>query len=158
MKILPFDKFEIQTNLSLTEVRRKLNEQIDEKRVFNILRTNKKFEGEAYSDGFKINRIISYRNSFLPILHGSFKNNPKGTSIIIKLRLHKLVLIISVFFLYFFSFELIESIASKNRSYFDIVFPSFFLFLFGIIMPVSFHWEGRKAKSIFRNIFGKTKG
>ena len=151
MKILPFDIFVIHTEKSIPEIKKKLNEHIDDKHVFNFLYSNKQYEGEIYENGFKVSRIISYRNSFLPVLHGSFKENKKGTDIIIKMKLHKLVSVFMIIGIFAFSFGAVSSALEKDHNFIPLVF----LIVFVSIIPFAFHWEGEKAKNYFNDLFNQ---
>ena len=84
MKIIPSEKIEIETELSNQEVRKILIEYIRPKKGlifrFNNPKENKLFEGVFKQDRFKIQRIITGKNSFLPQIIGQIEPNAKGTS------------------------------------------------------------------------------
>jgi hypothetical protein len=44
------------------------------------------FEGSVEGDHFKINRIIDYRNSFLPIIEGRFRGEDSGSRVTLNMR------------------------------------------------------------------------
>ena len=46
------------------------------------------FEGDVSPEGFNISRIISYRNSCIPVIRGRFEPSATGTSIVIEMRMH----------------------------------------------------------------------
>jgi len=48
------------------------------------------FEGMVSPQGFRISRIISYRNSCIPILSGRFEPFSAGTRIVIEMKMHPL--------------------------------------------------------------------
>jgi hypothetical protein len=50
--------------------------------------TDKDFQGVISGNGFILNRIIRYVNSFLPIIHGTFESVPRGTAVHVRLKLH----------------------------------------------------------------------
>jgi hypothetical protein len=89
VKLLPYDSFTIQTSDPVHIVRERLATQIEPQKpmrwnFFNYL----PYEGTLSETGFKIRRIIHYRNSFLPLIRGQFEPSPSGTIVRITLRLH----------------------------------------------------------------------
>ncbi len=48
------------------------------------------FEGNVSPQGFRISRIISYRNSCIPIIGGRFEPSSAGTRIVIEMKMHTL--------------------------------------------------------------------
>lgn len=69
MKYLPFEDFEIQTNLSSDEVFYRLRAAVDTKRKW-VFFTNKPFWGEVERDCFKIWRATWWNRNFRPIIYG----------------------------------------------------------------------------------------
>jgi hypothetical protein len=49
-----------------------------------------KFEGSVSPQEFRISRIISYRNSCIPIISGRFEPSGAGTRIVIEMKMHPL--------------------------------------------------------------------
>jgi hypothetical protein len=48
------------------------------------------FEGDLSPREFKISRIISYRNSCLPVIRGRFEPSATGTRVVIEMKMHPL--------------------------------------------------------------------
>jgi hypothetical protein len=48
------------------------------------------FEGNIWPQGFRISRIINYRNSCIPIITGRFEPSSAGTRIVIEMKMHPL--------------------------------------------------------------------
>lgn len=48
------------------------------------------FEGNVSPQGFRISRIISYRNSCIPIIRGRFEQSGTGTRVVIEMKMHPL--------------------------------------------------------------------
>lgn len=91
MKYLPFENFVLTTQLSVDEVRKLLTEKVEHKQyswIDSAPKTNKPYTGEITSETFRMNRIINYRNSFLPQISGRYKKNYNGTQIQIKMQLN----------------------------------------------------------------------
>lgn len=94
MKLLPYDTFEIRTSLTLEEIITALKKEVEPRKWFRwFSRDQVVFEGDVSRDGFKIGRIINYRNSFAPIIRGTFKQSPNGTTVLIRMNLHPLVIV-----------------------------------------------------------------
>ena len=144
MNILPF-KLVIHTDKSITEIKEILTNHIDEKRILNVLRSNKKFQGEMFDDGFKISRIISYRNSFHPTINGSFQKNANGTDIFIKFELSDFV----IAFMIVLGLGILFSFLKVNGNFFEIIFLIAF---FGILPIISIKLEEKKTKAILTDI------
>ena len=105
--LIPYKYFVIYTDLSSEKARRLAADNIAPPRsLFQARIPGKEFEGSVASDGFTINRMISYRNSFLPILNGRFKPIKMGTKINIYVTWHPIILVLSLIFLYPF-FEMV---------------------------------------------------
>jgi hypothetical protein len=93
MKLLPYDKFEIQTTLTLEETITALKAQVEPKKWLRwFSRDHAIFEGDVSRDGFKIMRIIHYRNSFMPVIRGTFKQGQNGINVTIRMGLHPFVM------------------------------------------------------------------
>jgi hypothetical protein len=88
MKIYPHDNFEIQSPMSTEEILAVLDTEIDQK-WFRWRSSGKRFTGVYSISGFKIMRVIWYRNSFLPVIEGTFNPSTSGTLIKVTMRLHR---------------------------------------------------------------------
>ena len=91
MKLWPSDSFDIETTLSPEEIVASLRSAIEPARMFRFSSKHATFQGELTSDGFKMSRIIHYRNSFLPVVHGTFRAGDSGRIVSIKMRLNLFV-------------------------------------------------------------------
>ncbi|MCP2727082.1 WD40 repeat domain-containing protein [Limnofasciculus baicalensis] len=94
MKLLPYDSFTIQTRDPLPLILQRLNTKVEAPRIrFGFSHHHALYQGTVSEGEFKITRIINYRNSFLPIIRGSFEQQPDGTTIIhITMGLHPFVM------------------------------------------------------------------
>lgn len=99
MQLLPYDRFTIQTREPLLGVIERLDAQIEAPKAirWNFSRNHTPYEGTIDSSGFKIYRIIHYRNSFLPNIRGRFKALPDKTVIRITMTLHPFVTAFLIF-------------------------------------------------------------
>src|SRR5438067_5331361 len=89
MKLWPTDSFEIETTMSEEEIASALRKWIEPRKTFRLSWDHAAFEGSFTNDGFKITRIIHYRNGFLPVVRGRFLAGPSGTRVKIEMRLQK---------------------------------------------------------------------
>ena len=101
MKYLPFDKYTITTDLSIPEAQQHLLDQLEPARNAAYIMKNKTkpYTGTLSADGFTIQRIIRYRNSFLPVIKGRFSNPFGKTTIEIRMRPNTIVLIFMSFWM-----------------------------------------------------------
>jgi hypothetical protein len=94
MKLLPYEKFQIVVAEPLPQARERLLANVGPKRFWANFSSpvEHDFRGEIDGTSFKIWRNIHYRNSFLPVLHGSFEQRPDGTRISVRMGLHLFVI------------------------------------------------------------------
>ncbi|AFZ18948.1 WD40 repeat domain-containing protein [Allocoleopsis franciscana] len=99
MQLLPYDTFTIHTRKPLEDVIEQLDAQIEAPKPirWSFSRNHALYEGTINSSGFKINRIIHYRNSFIPNIQGRFEPSSDGTLIRVTLKLHPFVTAFLVF-------------------------------------------------------------
>ena len=85
----PFRKFELLTPMTPVRAAAVLQKIVEPSKIFRspFSKKHRYFEGSVDGNHFKINRIINYRNSFLPIIEGSFRPEPSGTVVTLNLRL-----------------------------------------------------------------------
>lgn len=104
--------------MSIEEIHFNLRNNIQKKRTFSErfkkdqLEIQKYFEGYLNNNYFEIQKVINYRNSFLPQIKGIIKNEDRKTNIQLFFRVHLLVLIFMIIWLSGVSFGLIISIIS----------------------------------------------
>ncbi|HYX72204.1 MAG TPA: hypothetical protein VE732_05495 [Nitrososphaera sp.] len=119
-------------------------------------RRTEKFEGEVSETGFKISRIIRYRNSFLPIVQGQFTPSVKGMRIEVRMRLHMAVLIFSILWLSFFgavAVAFISQIISTGKFEGGMFIPFGMLLFYYLLVTISFGVEANKASKLLWDIF-----
>ncbi|WP_018616349.1 hypothetical protein [Segetibacter koreensis] len=86
---LPFDNFKLLTKLTPSEVNQRIESITELKKGLNFsFSTNrtKPYEGNLIDRSFEISRIISYRNSFLPVIKGHVSTYLGKTEVAIKMR------------------------------------------------------------------------
>jgi hypothetical protein len=151
MKVTIFTPLVLKTADPIDVVIAKLNENIEKRRLFNSLRSNKIYQGEISVTGFKISRIISYQNSFLPIIYGNFSETEEGTEIKMILLPHWFVII---FFLVWCIGFFGPDVSSFLRG--DIDSFSFFSLLFVVVFtgmfPYFLYTERKKTLEYLKQI------
>ena len=128
--------------------------QEDEARRFS--RDHAPFQGEVYPGGFRISRIIHYRNSFLPMITGEFQPGAAGTKVVIRMGLHPFV---TVFLCVWFGgvglglFAVLSGIRSGQTSPAMLLAPvGMLLFGWGLAFA-GFWFEARKQKRMLVGMF-----
>ena len=99
-KFLPFENFNLRTNLTKAEVLDRITNNIEPKKTFQFSffpkKRTKPYEGKIIGNSFEISRIIYYRNSFVPFIKGSIHSDDHGTEIAIAMRLFTSVIIFTL--------------------------------------------------------------
>ena len=86
MKYLPFEHFDIYTDLSSDEVFRRLCAAIDMKRKWLIF-LDRKFAGDVTRNYFKIWRLTWWNQNFTPVVSGIIQSDEVGCRLQIKMRI-----------------------------------------------------------------------
>lgn len=162
MKYFPYEKMVITSAMSAEDALKKLEENIEPKRIFRWGWADaKRYQGSLDQGRFNITRIISYRNSFLPVIQGEVQPEVNGCTVRISMRLHLLVL---VFMLIWFggiglsAITAIVAMLSADVQTGSTRLPFFFIplvmILFGYLLAWGgFKYESRKSKAFFRELF-----
>ncbi len=92
--LIPYKRFVIRTNLSCAQAADTLRQFVGPRRIGTPVWSTDApdFRGEVWPDRFKIQRVIRYRNSFLPVLHGSFTPNGNETLIDVRMIVNRYVI------------------------------------------------------------------
>ena len=159
MKLWPYDSFEIRTHQSAESLAAVLNDHVEPKKWFRLSRDHKAFEGTLAPDGFKVSRIVHYRNSFLPVITGFFRPRPAGTDIAIRMRLHTFV---AAFMCFWFGGVAIGVVAAITAVFTGrtadppLLLIPFGMLLFGwALVSGSFWFEAKKAEALLVDMFNR---
>ncbi len=87
MKLWPHDSFEINSPLTSECLVESLRNRVEPRKLLRFSRDHAEFQGTVSPDGFSIQRIIHYRNSFLPVIEGRFHRAACGTRVVVRMRL-----------------------------------------------------------------------
>jgi len=156
VKFLPYDSFDIETNLTADELRDKLQANIDPAKLFSLPSVAKPFRGTLTQQGFRIWRIIAYGNSFLPIIEGRFSQAASGVRVSVRMRMHWFITGSCVVWFggagFAFAIAILALLEYPENAVW-LCLGTTALFLFGwILMSACFWWEAKKARSILVDI------
>jgi hypothetical protein len=161
---LPFDNFKLQTKLTVAEVQSRLSNSIEPKKNFRFSFNNKRtkpYEGEVIGTSFKINRIINYRNSFLPVIIGEISSRLDKTEISVRMRPVIAVLIFMSFWLGVVGLVclgiLIAAIAQfiqlLQHGFSPMILIPFIMFAFGYtLITFGYRIEAQKSKDFLKTL------
>ena len=92
----PLRKFEFLTPIGTAHAARMLEEIVEPPRKWGRPTSTKLgyFEGKVAGSRFRINRILHYQNSFIPIIDGNFRRDGSGTIVTVNMRLMWSVMVI----------------------------------------------------------------
>lgn len=156
MKLLPYDSYEIQTSLTHVGAVAILQSEIEPRKWLRFSRKHKTFEGVLSWEGFKIWRIIHYRNSFIPIISGSFEEGAPGVKVKVRMRLHLFVMAFMCVWFAVAGCVIIltgAALLSGHTAPSPMWFIPFALFFFGwLLVSGGFWFEARKAKPLLMDL------
>lgn len=138
-----------RTSLTSEEVVRRLSNIVGPKRSIAVHlfgpRPDKPYEGTVGAHDFSIKRVIHYRNSFLPRIHGVVSQGLKGSEVQVVMRLHPLVTVFMVMWLSFAGLMFSASLSRLNEGPWMQLVP-LGLLAFGYLMALGgFKFEARRA-------------
>ena len=158
--LLPFDKLTIRTKQNITETREVLVKETKHAILSEFRqkerRQNEIFYGEVGETDFIIKRAISYKNSFIPTIKGTIKQNNfniQTTDINIKMRMNMfMILVVSIWFvglIFIISSILVGTIGNENNFHFPII-----MLVFGYFSITGFFsYETSKTRKLLIDIF-----
>jgi len=114
------------------------------------------FEGTIIEESFQIQRIIEYRNSFLPKIIGSIHKESNGAIIKIKMRPHIFVLVFCALWFIGASIGCIAALTinNQNEDFQLTTFMPFAMVLFFYLLVMGgFKYESKKTKIFFSQMF-----
>src|SRR4051812_2739104 len=159
MRFLPYENFFLLTKLSPTQVESKLTDNtiIRPINVFRIRSNTKKaYEGSVSQSHFEVASNISYRNSFLPIIHGKILPQGSGSRIHIRIQMNLFITGFMVFYLGYISYlgiGFIKRMVEEDKFYPGIIGIIIFFALGYGLMLTFFKLESKKSKKFFAELF-----
>lgn len=155
MKLIPYEKFQIDTGLSSVEVAQLIRTVTGEKKLFDLNHSHE-FSGYVKESEFEITKNISYRNSFLPIIEGKIEQKGTGTQVTISMRLHFFV--ICFMFIWFSGVGIgCITVISNMENFSPPMLIPFGMLIFGIsLVSGGFWYEASKQKKRLVELLSKT--
>lgn len=155
--MFPIQRFTIHSSLSTELVREKLLEVVEPRKTFRWKSGNpeKPYQGEVGEHSFEINRIINYRNSFLPMIKGRITPEAMGSKIEVEMSLHPVVFVFMLVWLGMVGqFAVLFLIASIAEGTFE---PAALIpvgmFIFGCLLPpIGFKPEAGRSKKFLQQL------
>lgn len=160
MPLLPYQNIVYNTRLTREELVERLNDAVEPKRglsfsAFKKQKNRKDYEGQVDRNGFKIQRVIQYRNSFLPQITGIFQRGRTGNEVLVKLRLNAFVLVFISLWMGGVAMACLSIIFAMGSAggigYFSLI--PFGMLLFGYLLTtLTFNYEANKSKKDLQEI------
>ncbi|MFK7971608.1 MAG: hypothetical protein AB8F95_14680 [Bacteroidia bacterium] len=167
MKYFPFEHITYRSTLDANTILNRLGENIEPVKTSKMTRiaklagsfgsnVHKPYSGSIHGMSFSIQRIINYRNSFLPKIEGELEEDLFGTTITVKMKPHLAILVFMSIWLGFVGLFLLAMVAvSIRKETFEIItlIPVFML-LFGYgLITFGFKHESLKSKKYLAELF-----
>ena len=161
MLLLPYEKYNLYTRLSLEEVRQRLADNTEQsgKKKPSGQNTAKPFRGQITNETFNISPVIDYRNSFLPVLNGTYFRENGMTHIRTRLQLNDVVLVFCIIWLGIVGLcgillPILELRGALNGKRFDpMVLVPTGMFVFGyLLMIAAFKTESTRSKKLLAKV------
>jgi len=155
--MIPLEKFTIHSSRNPDHVRETLLEVVDPRQIlpWDAKNSAKPYQGEIGDRAFQISRIISYRNSFLPLINGRITPEETGSKIEIFISLDPLVFIFMLVWLGMVgNMGILFLLATLGEGNFEpAALIPLGMFLFGFLLVfVGFKPEAAKAKKFLREL------
>jgi hypothetical protein len=160
VRILPYQRFSIETRLSMDEVMHRLHTAVAAPAYWQWTRPPQPFQGSVTGTSFTIHRVIGYRNSFRPRVAGRIVPGHSATAIECTMTMEPVVQVFMALWLSFaaigFAAGGIALLGGHGLAGGAGLVP--FLFLpFGIAMcTFGYGFEAPKTKRALHDLFGLT--
>ncbi len=161
--LLPYQHVAINTNLSIDDAASLLANRVSPPpRLFrrsSDTEKEKEYEGKVSQTGFRVNRKINYRNSFLPILYGKFIPTNYGTKVNIHMTMHPIVIVFCCVWcspLLGALWATVKDMIFSNSPFDSVVFMPIGMLTFLYLMVFfSFGIEAKRSKNFMEKLFEK---
>jgi len=159
MKFWPSDCFVVRTEMSPEGIVKKMDSVVEKRSGFHWPGRTKRFRGEVSQDGFKIRRIIYYRNLSRPVVRGDFHATEQGTEVVVRINLSRIanvMMTLWVLFACFFatvpiSLLLRGQLVDSARALLPLVVPVIALFFH----VAGFWYEAKKQRQMLTSLLGE---
>jgi hypothetical protein len=160
MRLLPYRKLTLRSAMSAAGAAQALAKEVEPKRWFRLGAGSASFEGSVTGSSFEIQRIIQYRNSFLPLIAGTIRAEAVGCSISLTMGLHPFVLAFSAIWLSGVAMVCamfgLRALAGGSLEFWMLGLPGM-LTLVATMIVGGFGLEARRAEALLIEIFKATR-
>jgi len=159
---VPYARFDLISPLGVHEAEARLATRVQPRSLFRgaffnrLSKSNTTFEGKIENQRFNINRVLRYRNSFLPYIIGEFHDELDRTRISFRMHPHvAVILFVPIFiFVLLVSFFNVGDIFIGKEGSFPLAMPLIgFLIFFYVVIMGFFNYEVNKALRALEEIF-----
>lgn len=152
--LFPFERFVIRSPLSGEDAVVVLQKHVGPRKLWPSTNDGNDFQGVVEGEGFRITRVIRYRNSFLPVVVGRLERAPGGCVMHIHMRMHFAVMAFSAVWVSFLVPVLIGFVVRSERGFdVDTLMPFGMLAFFLALTNGGFWFEANKQKKMLQDIF-----
>ena len=159
MFLSPQRKLELRSVLSVSAAAQAIANEVEPKKWLRFGSGARAFEGAVSESSFEVQRIIHYRNSFLPQIRGDIRAASQGAlgcTISIRMSLHPFVLIFMAVWLGVVSVAAVGTLTSVSPSGVVAFVPLGMLLLAVLMVLGGFWYEAKKAELLLVEIFAAT--
>lgn len=159
MAFIPFERYVLSTSLNQDEILERLFLNVQARQNFSLFKSRQgslEYEGLLLPHEFNIQRIISYRNSFLPQIKGRIVPQNNGCKINITMRLSDFVSVFMCIWLGFLGLSFFGILISDvlNRQFESAALFLVGMFVFGYILATGcFKLESKTSKKFMEQLF-----
>jgi len=157
MKFLPFENITYHTQLSGTEVIKRLSENLEPRdfSLVSLLDNRKTYRGSIEKNSFNIRRKDRRINLFIPTVKGEFWEDSTRTTMKIKIRLNTFVIIFTTAWIVSLLIQLgIEAVTSLETLRIPFLIIPFLVIIFGYVLTtVMFKYESIGTKRHLAKLF-----
>lgn len=144
-----------KTKLTKEEAIKMIGYNVEKEKLFSFRSCKKCYVGNVEGNEFKIERVISYKNSFLPVIKGEIFMDFEGAKIKVDMKIHSSIL---VFMFIWCSIICFAGVACTYQLFTE-EFNLIFLMPFGMLLFVfllfygGFKFESKKSIEDLKLIF-----
>jgi hypothetical protein len=153
--MLPMNAFNVETYHSPSTIVDRLSNTTDQTSWMLPLSSKRLFWGRIGARHFKLVPIISYRNSFLPVIQGSLSTDGSGTHVRVMMRLHWGTTIFVIIWAMIAIYQLAVSIAYWHAGKGTWHAPGLPLFMLLFMIGLTcggFWWEAPKWRAVITQL------
>jgi hypothetical protein len=161
MTLLPYRRYQADSGAAPSAVEDALRASVEPRRMVRLGAGTLPFEGEVGAGVFEVQRIIGYRNSFLPRIRGTIAPSPEGSRVTVTMRLHPTVFVFMTVWLCFAGIGCAVLVVAALRgtgSAYQPLGPALMFVLGWAMVSGGFFFEARRAERLLADIMSARPG